>query len=477
MPDDSKTRVCIVLEGSYPFITGGVSAWVHDLILGLPEVEFSLFTISPTEDQELRYELPDNVTGVVDIVVSAKHHSAARPNKKLFSEIQGLHKRMFNGSKPDIANLIKQHPEGYFLHEDSVTNDVGWGLITESNLRHNPLYPFADYFWAWKSAHNMLFSVLGAKLPEADIYHAVSTGFAGIAALATKIRYGKPFLLTEHGLYHKEREMEIRKSDLIRGYQRDMWVKMYNQLSNICYSSADIITALFELNRQKQHELGADPKRTFVVPNGIDIEKFSIERRPRSSGFHVGLVGRVVPIKDIKTFIATAKIICDAIPEAEIHCIGPTDEDPAYYEDCQLLVESMKLQDRFYFTGRQNVLEYYSFLDVVLLTSVREAQPLVILEAYAAGVPFVSTNVGNVAELINFDYRFIAPSKDAEKLAEGVIYIHDHPEELDEMRKNNRQRVINLYDKYDLHKKYANMYSALAEGREITAAVISKGIG
>jgi hypothetical protein len=50
-----------VIEGSYPYITGGVSAWVHDLILGLPEIEFSLFTLSPEVGQEHRYELPANV--------------------------------------------------------------------------------------------------------------------------------------------------------------------------------------------------------------------------------------------------------------------------------------------------------------------------------------------------------------------------------------------------------------------------------
>jgi len=49
------------------------------------------------------------------------------------------------------------------------------------------------------------------------------------------------------------------------------------------------------------------------------------------------------------------------------------------------MVESFQLSEVFHFTGRQNVLNYYAFLDVMLLTSIREAQPLVILEAYAAG--------------------------------------------------------------------------------------------
>ena len=456
-------RVCIVLEGSYPYITGGVSAWVQDLIAGLPHIEFVLFSISPEADQELRYTLPPNVVEHKDILITQSGTSKTRPKKlkSLLTEINTAHKRFFNRAPVDLKEMIGMIPEGYFLNRDSVTTDAGWRLISQENRNRNPLYPFSDYYWAWKSAHDMLFTVLGSEPPEADLYHAVSTGYAGIAALCAKIRRGKPLLLTEHGLYHKEREMEIRKSKYIRGYQRDMWISLYNALSKMCYGSADKITALFEENRRKQHELGADPGRTFVIPNGIDIDRFSVERKPKESGFHVCLVGRVVPIKDIKTYIATAKIVLDVLPDVEFYCIGPMDEDPAYYEDCKLLVESMKIQEHFHFTGRQNVVEYYSFLDVLMLTSVREAQPLVILEAYTAGVPVVATKVGNIPEMLDFDERLLAPSKDPERLAAGVIYLHNHPDEVELMRTRNIEKVHNFYDRLDLHRKFNDIYKEM----------------
>jgi glycosyltransferase involved in cell wall biosynthesis len=175
--------------------------------------------------------------------------------------------------------------------------------------------------------------------------------------MAAQIRRKKPFILTEHGLYHKEREIEIRKSNYVRGYQRDMWTKLYNKVSEVCYKSADVVTALFEENRRKQIELGAPPQRCRVIPNGIDVQRYSSVERIKKPGFHVGLVGRVVPIKDIKTFITCCKVVSQSIPEAKFYCIGPTDEDKDYYEDCVKLVKSLKLEDRFFFTGRQNVLE------------------------------------------------------------------------------------------------------------------------
>ncbi|MDC7125750.1 MAG: GT4 family glycosyltransferase PelF [Spirochaetales bacterium] len=457
---NNKPKVCLVLEGSYPFITGGVSAWTHDLIINLPEIDFLLFTISPEEDMPLRYELPENVIEHKDIVLSKRYKSTAKPTsrKKLMKAIKLLHETFKKGEEYNFRSLIELVPEGYFMYKEAVTEDIGWDLIVNANQQHNPSYAFTDYYWAWKSAHDMLFTILGSSLPDADMYHAISTGFAGIAATAAKIRKNKPLILTEHGLYHKERDMEIRKSSMIRGYQRDMWIRLYNSFSRICYNESDLIISLFEENRRKQHELGANPKKTKVIPNGIDLPRFSIPRKEKE-GFHVGLVGRVVPIKDIKTYILTAKIVLEKIPEAIFYCIGPTDEDPGYYSECQKLTESLRITDRFIFTGRQNVTDYYCFLNALVLTSVREAQPLVILEGYCAEVPAVATSVGNIPEMLDYDERFLAPSRDAKKLAECIQYIHDNPKEIKQINKNNKTKAINYYNKTDLHKRYHDIYT------------------
>jgi len=175
----------------------------------------------------------------------------------------------------------------------------------------------------------------------------------------------------------------------------------------------------------------------------------------------VGLVGRVVPIKDIKTFISACRITADLIPDSHFYCIGPTDEDPGYFEDCRMLVENLKLKDCFHFTGRADVREYYGFLDVLLLTSVREAQPLVILEAYCAGVPVVATRVGNVPELLDYDDRFIAPSKDPEALAESIKYIHDNPGEMAALKEKNKDKVLRFYNRRELLETYRDIYSEL----------------
>jgi glycosyltransferase involved in cell wall biosynthesis len=80
--------------------------------------------------------------------------------------------------------------------------------------------------------------------------------------------------------------------------------------------------------------------------------------------------------------------------------MGPTDEDPAYYEECRAFAQSLGLEDTVEFTGAVNILDHLPRVHVVVLTSLSESQPLVILEAGAAGIPFVATNVGSCREII-----------------------------------------------------------------------------
>ncbi len=462
-----RARVCLILEGSYPYITGGVSSWMHELITEIPEVDFVVYSISPKADQKIRYQLPKNVVEHRDLVLSSIRRSRRRsPDKqKLFERIRDFHTNMEAGASADFTSVAELMPAGYYPYRDAFTHDVGWEMIAAGNHRHNPIYPFSDYFWAWKSAHDMLFTIIGTEVPEADIYHAISTGYAGLAGAVAKIRTGKPLVLTEHGLYHKEREMEIRRVRFIRGYQRDMWIKLYDGLSRLAYQQSELVISLFEYNRRLQIELGATEERTRVIANGIDIERFSSVERVHRDGFHVGLVGRVVPIKDIKTFIAMSRIVKERYPDAEFYCIGPTDEDPAYFEACRTMVKSFRLEECFHFTGRVEVTLYYAFLDVLLLTSVREAQPLVILEAYASGIPVVATSVGNVGELLDYDERFISPSKDPQKLATAVAYIREHPNEMDGIVARNRQKTIRFYDRREVFKSYLEIYESLRGGQ------------
>ena len=117
------------------------------------------------------------------------------------------------------------------------------------------------------------------------------------------------------------------------------------------------------------------------------------------SPLRVGFVGRLVPIKDLLTFVRACDLALREVP-LDVRIIGPDDEDPAYAERCRQLVRALNRDRDIRFLGMQPAGKMYQQLDVLVLTSFSEGQPLVILEAYAAGVPAICTDVGCCRELI-----------------------------------------------------------------------------
>ncbi|MFZ5455457.1 MAG: GT4 family glycosyltransferase PelF [Pseudomonadota bacterium] len=105
-------------------------------------------------------------------------------------------------------------------------------------------------------------------------------------------------------------------------------------------------------------------------------------------------------IKDIKTFVRAMRRVVNRMPEAQGWIAGPADEDPAYAEECRNLVDSLGLSDNVRFLGMQKIDELMPKIGLVVLSSISEALPLVLLEGYAAGVPAVSTDVGSCRQLM-----------------------------------------------------------------------------
>jgi glycosyltransferase involved in cell wall biosynthesis len=107
-----------------------------------------------------------------------------------------------------------------------------------------------------------------------------------------------------------------------------------------------------------------------------------------------------VPIKDIQTFIWAMRTVVNRLPQVQGWVVGPTDEDPEYAAECRNLTERLKLSEKVEFLGFQNVLDILPKVGLVVLSSISEALPLVILEAFAAGIPAVVTDVGACRQLI-----------------------------------------------------------------------------
>jgi len=414
--------VCLVLEGTYPYVSGGVSGWTHDLLIEQSHRTFALLCLrAPNGPTEPVYDVPDNVVEIVNVELQKLPIKGTKLKKEqrrsLIKQLkEPIIKLQTDPTLEDLQYILDISQQYGRLGQDVLINSTeAFDMLVSMYTETLPFTSFLDYFWSWRSLVGGLFSILEAPIPEARCYHALCTGFAGLYLCKTSLITKKPCLLTEHGIYTNERRIEIGTADWLDDEQslnfntdqrvaskslRDFWIDSFTGYSKLTYQVAQWSVTLYEGNKELQIEDGADPDRLRIIPNGIDFDSYSHLVRKNSGPPVIGFIGRVVPIKDIKTLIRAANFLVETVPEAMIYIMGPTSEDEDYYRECTELVDHGNLQNTVKFLGKVNIKAYLDKIDVLVLTSLSEAQPLVILEAGAVGVPSIATDVGSCSELI-----------------------------------------------------------------------------
>ena len=427
--------VMLLLEGTFPYVSGGVSSWVNQIIRGFPQIRFGICFIGSRRDDygQPKYTLPDNVVHLEAHYLHDRHAAPGLAPKAgdaaAYAQVSLLHqgwRTLQQGARDGatsegmaaLGGLTPLLQDGEALDEASfLYSQASWQYIAEQYRSHCTDPSFVDYFWTVRIMHTPVWTLarIGRSLIPARAYHSVSTGYAGFLGTLLKERTGRPLLLSEHGIYTKERKIDLFQSEWIhdnRGvfekdasqlsYFRELWIRFFEALGRMCYDSANRIVALYETNRLRQIADGAQPERTRNIPNGIDLPRMQKLRtgRPPNPPPVLCLIGRVVPIKDVKNFIRAMRSVVNLLPDALGWIAGPEDEDVAYADECRSITESLDLQDRVKFLGFQKIDELMPKLGLIVLSSISEALPLVLLEGFAAGVPAVATDVGSCRQLL-----------------------------------------------------------------------------
>lgn len=496
-PRAESVDVLLLLEGTFPFVAGGVSSWVNQIIRGFPEIRFgAIFLGSRPEDYgDMRYGLPDNLVHLeTAYLFEHQDNPPIIPVKEpvdTMPMVECMHGLLETDLKnPDCARLFSSlldeaGPDGKISHEVFLYSKAAWDFIKKSYRRRSTDPSFVDYFWTIRSIHTPFWRLreVALRCPQARIYHSVSTGYAGILGLLLKHRNKRPFMLSEHGIYVKERKIDLYQAQWLKdnrsvferdsskvSYFRQLWIRFFEHLGYVTYQAADDIIALYEANRQRQLLDGAPPERTSNIPNGIDIERFSPLRsqRPATPPPVLCLIGRVVPIKDIKTFIRAMRTVANHLPEAQAWIAGPEDESPEYARECRELATQLGLGDKVKFLGFQKLTELLPKVGLVVLSSISEALPLVILEGYAAGVPTLSTDVGSCRQLVfglpGEDEAIGASGRvvriaDPEAMAQAALELLGDPQEWQRASEAAIKRVEKYYSERMMFDRYRALYN------------------
>lgn len=174
------------------------------------------------------------------------------------------------------------------------------------------------------------------------------------------------------------------------------------------FDRIEIIELGFDLDRLAADEPGDEQSRTFRAYYEI----------PQDARL-VGIVGRLVPIKNHELFLQAAQQVADHLPDAMFIVVG----DGERREALSALTRQLGIADRVRFTGwLTDVRPVYKALDTLVLSSDNEGLPVSLIEAMAAGVLVVSTAVGGVSDLLeNGRLGAIVPPHDVHQMAEAII--------------------------------------------------------
>jgi len=449
-PKSDSVDIMLFSEGTYPYVKGGVSSWILQLMKGLPELTFGVCFIGATpfldgEPMQISYEFPPNlkhleVHYLFDNKENEKVDKKREGSKEGFESVEELYKS-FQANQGEIPDMLK-NIDFYIkdvTFEDFLYSKRAWDFLTKTYRKNCPDISFIDYFWTLRNIHKPIWILakIVSKLPKVKIYHSPSTGYAGFLGALSSYTNNRPLFLTEHGIYTRERKIDMLSADWIEykrptllqvpedyNYIKKMWINFFNKIGLFCYYRSNHIFSLFSGAQKIQISFGAPKERTRIIPNGVDVDRLmtTIKDRVTPPRPIITLIGRVVPIKDIKTFIRAMKLVLESVPDAQGWIVGAVDEDKEYVEECQQMALALGLKhrvqefeenrtklsaqeieessDKIKFFGHSDIMKILPKSALQTLTSISEGMPLVILEGFAAGVPCVATDVGSCRDLI-----------------------------------------------------------------------------
>lgn len=472
-------RVCIVSEGCYPYTVGGVSGWIHSMINAFPNLEFVLVNILSSREQRGKfvYQLPDHVMEVYEIYLQDEDWHPKRLHRKSHlklneEERRALRSLMLN-QKVEWEGLFDMFRKRKVSVDELLMGEDFLQIAVEVYQKRYSQIMFSDFLWTLRSMYVPLFFVMKTEIPKADVYHCVATGYAGIVGSMAAHFYGSRLLLSEHGIYTREREEELIRATWLDGLYKNIWVEQFRKMSTLVYNRANVVTSLYAHAKELQIELGCPEEKIRIIPNGIEISRMkNLPKKDEEERamIYVGAILRVTQIKDVKTLLRAFADAKKIVTNLRLWIIGSQKEEEKYAEECVELVQALEVSDVI-FTGNVDIREYLGKMDFTILTSISEGQPLTILESYAAKKPVIATDVGNCRGLIYGDEDgfgtagILTHVMNQQEITEAIVELACHPKERQEMGERGYQRVSARHRVEDMRLAYREIYKNFSDDR------------
>ncbi len=487
-----KPNVLLILEGTYPYNGGGVSTWAHILCNEIKNANFTLYSINASYEEKSKYTLSDNVKRVVQVpqwaplepkelidygkkyykLVFKKNYNDEAIIDEEFIPLFTSFLKNIKSPNSDTAELdtiiykmwqfFQQHDYKKTMQRQKVWQtfyDISKEDLIEDNDTETTLLDITEGLrWIYR-----FLIPITIKVPKCEISHITLAGFPILPALVLKYKYGTPIIVTEHGVFIRERLLAINSAEY-SFFLKKLLIQFSEAITKLVYYKADLILSVNKFNMTWEKLYGADTEKIKVIYNGIDHELFSPKPKPEhlKDTPTVVAAARVFHLKDIITMIRSCDVVRRKIPNVKYIVYGDDNAVPEYTEECNTLIQELDLQDNFIFggiTNNPNLL--YCEGDISILTSISEGFPYTVIESMSCGVPVVATDVGGVAEALDESCGFICKPRDFEEIGNRVIELLEN----DELRKqkgvNARQKVIDYFTIGTFISEYEKAYESV----------------
>lgn len=481
---DEGMDIALLAEGTYPFHPGGVSVWCDQLVRGLAPHRFTIYSIIGGDDREPIWDLPDNVTGVHSIclwdnVPSPKRSGRASAElQAAFTQLvtslvdpnggpaflDALH-QLFDLSQEQSLNGALRTTASFEVLLEVMRMAGPSGRSGQSPIDQDRAVTVAEAGLVLDLIEHQL-RPLFVSPPEVDLCHATANGLSILPALGAFWTRATPLVLSEHGIYLRERYLSYNAGTYTRAV-RSIMLRFFKRLTWAGYQIADAIAPGSEYNRQWQEANGGASERIRPIYNGVDAANFITCPSEPDVPTLVWL-GRIDPLKDVETLLLAFAKVRSTFPEARLRIFGSAaDENRDYLALCTALRDSLDLGGSATFEGQAvSVVEAYHAGHIVLLTSISEGFPYTLIEAMAAGKPTVATDVGGVREATG-DAGLIVPPQQPDQIAAACLVLLGDAELRRDIGRAARARILSMFTLEQSLAIFGDVY------REVTGRISS----
>ena len=347
--------------------------------------------------------------------------------------VLGLEKERFNV----IFIYLSGHGVDRNLREES-----GYKVFYLSNIELINAFRFSILFKLIKILKDHQIDVLHCHAHKPTVYGVMAARFAGTPVVLSHV----------HGLG--------RSGNFRRKLTNFLLSRKCSRIISVANGvKADVLRNNWHMPAEK----------VAVLENSVDYERFaetSVDKTEARrilgispDAFVFGTVGRLAPTKGLPYLIEAFSEVKKEIPSAQLVLLG---NGPSRVE-LERQASNTSCRDSIHFLGhKDNIEQLYRAMDVFVLSSVAEGMPRAILEAMAAGVPCVATQVGGIPEILpNRDVGRLVPARDSNALAKAMIDLANTPTgQLRQLASNASDRVRRLYSHEVVREKLVDLYES-----------------